>query len=509
MKNNATIIGSGFSGLSAATALAANGFNVDVFEKNEKAGGRARNFSAKGFTFDMGPTWYWMPDIFENFFNTYGHSVSDFYELKRIDPSYRMFFGSNDFFDVPANLDEIYRLFDDVEPGSSAKLRKFLKDAEFKYNIGIKEVIHKPSKSIFEFIEPKIISGVFRLDFFRSISAYISENFHNFKLQKLLEFPVLFLGATPQKTPALYSLMNYADIVLGTWHPMGGMYKVVEAMQQLAESFGVNFHFNEPVLKMDVDGHKVKSLKVNGTGHTTDFVIASGDYHHIEQKLLDEEHRNYSGRYWDKREMAPSALLFYVGVNKKIKNLQHHNLFFDTDFNKHAEQIYESPQWPEDPALYVSCASKTDPSAAPEGFENLIILIPVAPGLSDTDEIKENYFNIAIERIEMLIGETFRDNIIYKRFYGQSDFISDYHSFRGNAYGLANTLKQTAFLKPKMHNRKIKNLFYAGQLTTPGPGVPPTIVSGQVAAKQIMYVSGMLKPKKTWKNERVVRHCIA
>jgi phytoene desaturase len=509
MNKKTAIIGSGFSGLSAAVALASQGMEVEVFEKNEKAGGRARNFSADGFTFDMGPTWYWMPDIFESFFKKYGHTVSDFYELKRIDPSYRMFFGKDDFFDVPANLDEIYNLFDSIEPGSSKNLRKFLKDAEFKYNIGINEVIHKPSKSIFEFMEPKLLSGLFRLDFFRSISSYVSENFSNFKLQKLLEFPVLFLGATPQKTPALYSLMNYADIVLGTWHPMGGMYKVVEGMQQLAESFGVKFYFNAPVNKINVNNGKVNHVLVNEKQHTSDYLVASGDYNHIEQSLMDTEYRNYSKNYWETREMAPSALLFYIGLNKKVKNLLHHNLFFDTDFAKHAKEIYEHPRWPNDPALYVSCSSKTDPAAAPEGYENLIVLIPVAPGLTDTSEIKEKYFNIAIERIEKIIGESLRDNIIFKRFYAQSDFIADYNSFRGNAYGLANTLRQTAFLKPKMHNRKVKNLFYAGQLTTPGPGVPPTIVSGQVAAQQILRDTGTYKQKKSLKNERVVRHSIA
>lgn len=509
MSKKVSIIGSGFSGISAATALAASGYEVDVFEKNEKPGGRARNFSEQGFTFDMGPTWYWMPDIFEDHFNLYDSSVKDFYDLKRIDPSYRMIFGKDDYMDVPANLDEIYTLFESLEIGSSEKLRKFLKNAEIKYNVGIKEVIHKPSKSVFEFMEPKIIANIFRMDFFRSISSYIAENFKNPKLQKLLEFPVLFLGATPQKTPALYSLMNYADIVLGTWHPMGGMYKVVESMTKLAESFGVKFHFNTPVNEIDVSGQQVRYVRTNAGEYASDYVVASGDYHHMEQSLLAPAYRNYSKQYWESREMAPSALLYYVGVNKKIKNLLHHNLFFDTDFLKHASEIYDTPKWPGEPALYVSCASKTDPVAAPDGHENLIILIPVAPGLHDTNEIKEQYFNLAIKRIEAVIGESFKENIIFKRYYAQSDFIKDYNSFKGNAYGLSNTLRQTAFLKPKMANKKVKNLFYAGQLTTPGPGVPPTIVSGQVAAQQIIRLSGEFKQKKSWKNERVVRQSIA
>lgn len=509
MKKSVSVIGSGFSGLAAATALSYHGFEVNVFEKNEKPGGRARNFSAKGFTFDMGPTWYWMPDIFEHFFSSYGSRVEDFYELKRISPSYRMYFGKDDFIDLPANLEETYALFEEIEKGSSDKLRKFLKDAEYKYKLGVKEVIYKPSKSVFEFMDPKIMAGIFKLDFFRSISSYVAENFNNFKLQKVLEFPVLFLGAAPQKTPALYSLMNYADLVLGTWHPMGGMYKVIEGMKSLAESLGAIFHFNAEVNKIAVNKANSLELSVNNSDFSSDFMVASGDYHHMEQQLLETKYRNYNSSYWESRELAPSALLFYVGINKRMNNLEHHNLFFDTDFNRHAGEIYDNPQWPADPALYVSCASKTDPSLAPKGHENLIILIPVAPGLDDRDEIKQKYFDLAIDRIEKITGETFRENIIYKRFYGQSNFIEDYHSYKGNAYGLANTLRQTAFLKPKMANKKLKNLFYAGQLTTPGPGVPPSIVSGQVAAQQILRASGELKHKKLHKNESVVRQSIA
>ncbi len=481
-----SIIGAGFSGLSAAGVLAKKGFNVDVYEKNSQPGGRASKLQSDGFTFDMGPTWYWMPDVFERYFALFGKSVDDFYTLKRLDPSYRMFFGKNDFIDVPASLNELYNLFEQIESGSSDKLKKFLSDAEFKYNIGIKEIVYKPGSSIFEYFDFKIIKGISRLDFFQSMTSYVKSKFKDPRIIKILEFPVIFLGATPSETPALYSMMNYADLVLGTWYPVGGMSRVVDAMLELNSSLGVKFHFNSEVNNIEVNNKKVEKIIVNGSSVKTNILIASGDYHHIEQKLLPEKYREYSEKYWQSRKLAPSALLFFLGVNKKVKNLLHHNLFFDQDFSKHADEIYKNPQWPTNPAIYVSVSSKTDLSVAPDGFENIIILIPVAPGLNDTEEIRERYYDLVMDRLEYITGDSIKAHVIFKRTYAHRDFETDYHAFKGNAYGLANTLLQTAIFKPKMKSKKLSNLFYCGQLTVPGPGVPPSIISGEIAASLVV-----------------------
>lgn len=301
-----------------------------------------------------------------------------------------------------------------------------------------------------------------------------------------MEFPILFLGATPEKTPAMYSLMNYADINLGTWYPMGGMFKVVEAMVSLATEKGVKFHTDTNVLKIEAENSKVKKVITSQGDFYPDIVIAGADYNHVETSLLDKNLQSYSSNYWDKRVMSPSSLLFYVGVNKKLENLEHHNLFFDTDFSLHAKEIYETPCWPTEPLFYVSVPSKTDKSVAPQGSENLCILIPLAPDLEDTEEYREKYFNIVIERLEKITKQSIREHIVFKRSYAHNDFKNDYNAFKGNAYGLANILKQTAILKPSIKSKKIANLFYTGQLTVPGPGVPPAIISGQVVAKQVL-----------------------
>jgi phytoene desaturase len=485
-KNTAIVIGSGFAGLSAACHLAAKGFDVTLLEKNEIPGGRARKFEAQGFMFDMGPSWYWMPDVFEEFFAAFGKKVSDYYNLKRLDPSYQVFFGKNEVIPLPAQMPDLEALFESIEPGSTTNLRHFLKEAAYKYKVGMGVFVRKPSKSILEFVDWRVATSFFRLDMFKPMSRHVRSLFKDERLRKILEFPVLFLGATPEKTPALYSLMNHADLNLGTWYPMGGMHRIVEAMVKVAEELGVKVELNREVTRIEaVNQRAVKAHTQNGQVYEADFFVGAADYHHLDSKVLGTENQNYPEDYWQKRTMAPSCLLWYIGVNKRLPGLLHHNLFFDEDFKLHAQEIYDNPQWPTKPLFYLSAPSVTDPSVAPEGCENLFLLIPVAPGLEDTPEIRERYFNLVMDRLEALSGHKIRESIVYQRSYAHADFVSDYHAFKGNAYGLANTLMQTAILKPALKSRKLKNFWYTGQLTVPGPGVPPAIISGEVVAKEM------------------------
>ena len=479
------VIGSGFAGLSAATTLADRGYQVTLLEKNDSPGGRARVFEAEGFKFDMGPSWYWMPDVFEAYFNRFGKKTSDYYELVRLSPGYTIVFDQNDRMVVPADMTELEALFDQYEAGAGLRLRKFLEQAAYKYEVGINNLVYKPSRSITEFISPKLLIDMLRMDVFQSMSKHVRKFFSHPQLIKLIEFPVLFLGATPQNTPALYSLMNYADLALGTWYPQGGMFEIVKAFVSLAEEKGVKIIYNAEVTAVDAQGRMVTAVQSTAGTFEADIVVAGADYHHIDQKVLKPEHRNYSPDYWKKRTMAPSSLLFYIGLNKRLEGLTHHTLFFDEEFDQHAHDIYTDPKWPSKPLFYVSLSSKTDSSVAPEGCENVVILIPVAPDLEDTEAIREKYYELIMERFERLIGQSVRDAVIYKRSYAHSDFKADYHAYRGNAYGLANTLLQTAIFKPQLKNKKLDNFYFTGQLTVPGPGVPPTIISGQVISEEI------------------------
>ncbi len=481
------IIGSGFSGLSSAAYLSAAGHEVHIYEKNSQPGGRARQLKTdNGYTFDMGPSWYWMPGVFESFFKDFGYSVSDFYSLKLLDPSFEIVFAEGNIFSIPANFEKLCDLFESVESGSSERLKMFLSEAEYKYKTGIENLVYKPGNSIYEFADLDLIKGAFRLQVFSPFSRHVRKFFSDPKLIALMEFPVLFLGAMPQDTPALYSLMNYAGLKLGTWYPEGGFRKVIEAMSEVAVRNGTVIHLNSAVEKIEVENALASKVIVNGEVIECDAVIASADYHHVESTLLPEKFRNYDEKYWEKKTFAPSCLIFFLGIKKKINGLQHHTLFFDEDLEKHSVEIYKEPRWPEKPLFYVCCPSRSDDSVAPEGHENLFLLMPVAPGLTDTEEVRENYFIEMIIRLEKHAGENIKDHIDFKKSYCVNDFVEDYNSYKGNAYGLANTLMQTAVLKPKMRNKKIKNLFYTGQLTVPGPGVPPSIISGKIASEQLL-----------------------
>lgn len=485
MHNKIAIIGSGFSGLSTAAYSAKAGNEVHVFEKHSQAGGRARQFKTENeYTFDMGPSWYWMPDIIESFFADFETKTSNFFELKGLDPQFEMVF-SDEKLSVPKSFDDLKILFEKIESGSGQKLEKFMKSARYKYEVGMQDFVNKPCYNWMEFMSPKIARSALKLDLLTNFRTYVSKYFSNPKLKALMEFPVIFLGASPKEISALYSLMNYGGYVLGTHYPMGGFYQLVLAMKKVAEAQGVIFHFDSAVEKINVENGKVSSLQINGQVQYFDAVIASSDYYHTES-LLPEQYRNYDEEYWKSRTFAPSCLIYYLGFSERIPNLQHHTLFFEHDFDEHISSIYEEKKWPEKPLFYACCPSKTDPNVAPKGHENIFLLMPIATGLKEEETYREKYFHEMIQRLEKHTGTSnLLSKIDYKRSYCAQDFYKDYNAYQGNAYGLANTLKQTAVLKPKIRNKKLKNLFYAGQLTVPGPGVPPSIISGKIVAKEV------------------------
>ena len=479
MKKKITIIGSGFSSLSAACYLAKSGHQVEIFEKNDAPGGRARQLKKNGFVFDIGPSWYWMPDVFEKFFNDFGKSVSDYYQLERLDPGYKVYFGKDDFINIGDNLDKIYDVFEGVERGSSEKLKKFIRKAAENYKIAIKDLVYRPGLSPLELITPVTVKKIG--SFFSNVKKEVTKDFKDPKLTQILQFPVLFLGAKPADTPAFYSFMNFADFGLGTWHPKNGMYSIVKGMVSLAESQGVKIHLNSPVDEILLKKNKAVGIKIKNKIILSDIILSGADYQHTET-LISPNYRSYSEAYWDKKVFAPSSLLFYVGINKKVKNVSHHTLFFDVDFDTHASAIYDNAKWPDEPLFYANFPSISDPNMAPEGKEACFILIPIAPGLEDTESIRQKYFEIILNRLEKLTGQQLRDSILFKESFCVNDFISVYNSYKGNAYGMANTLFQTAFLRPKLKSKKVKNLFFSGQLTVPGPGVPPALISGKLVA---------------------------
>ena len=484
----ALVIGSGFSGLSSAAFLSKNGFEVTLVEKNKTVGGRARIFHEKGYSFDMGPSWYWMPEIFENFFNEFNLKIEDLYDLKQLDPGFKIVFKDQEI-NLPSSWNEICHLFDKYEENGADKLNKFMVDAQQKYSIGLDFLYNSPGVSIRELFNPQILKNINKLQLLTSYRNHIKKYFSNEYLINILEFPVLFLGTSAKHTPALYSLMAYSGIKQGTFYPIGGFNAVIKSMEKLCIDLGVKIITGNEVKKINIKNKKVVSVSTQNNEIETDYLIASADYAHVENQLLEKKYRNYSTEYWNKKNFSPSSLLFYLGVSKKLNKLDHHTLFFDEDIEQHSNDIYEKPIWPKKPLFYACCPAKTDPKVAPKDKENLFILVPIAAGLNDTEEIREEYFKIVMKRLEKFCGEKIIEHIEYKKSYCVNDFITDYNAFKGNAYGLANTLMQTANLKPKIVNKQVENMYYTGQLTVPGPGVPPSIISGQLVAEQIITKS--------------------
>ncbi|MBZ4043237.1 phytoene desaturase family protein [Flavobacterium hibisci] len=482
MKKTISIIGSGFSALAASCYLAKQGHTVTIYEKNDSIGGRARQFKSNGFTFDMGPSWYWMPDVFERFFHDFDKKQSDYYELIKLNPAYRVYFGIDDFINIYDNLEAIKATFENIEKGSGQKLQNFISQAKSNYDIAIKDLVYRPGVSALELITPKTVLKLNQ--FLSNVSSDIRKEFKNERLIQILEFPVLFLGAKPSKTPSFYNFMNYADFGLGTWHPKTGMFDVVRGIEKLALELGVTIKTNFGIDKIMVENKTATGIVINGKTIQSDIILSGADYQHTET-LLEKEYRAYSDNYWESRVFAPSSLLFFVGFDKKIENITHHALFFDVDFNQHAADIYDDPKWPDAPLFYANFPSKTDPTAAPEGMETGFFLIPLAPGINDSEALREKYFEKIVTRFEQITQQKIKNNIIFKKSFCKNDFVADYNAYKGNAYGMANTLLQTAFLRPKLKSKKVRNLYFTGQLTVPGPGVPPALISGKLVAELI------------------------
>lgn len=484
-KMKVIIIGSGFGGLAIAGLLAKDGFDVRVFEKNDLPGGRASIWKKDDFLFDLGPSWYLMPDVFEKFFAEFGKKPSDYMKLKRLDPSYRVFFGKNDYVDISKDLDKNLNLFEKMEKGSAEKMKKYLETSRYQYQVAMKDFIYKDYRHLTDFFKPKLVKEGIKLHMFDKLDSYAKRFFDSDRIRKILEYTIVFLGGSPFDSPALYSLMSYVDFDLGVWYPMGGMGELVNAMYKIAKENGVEFVFNTPVKKIFVENNKTTGVETNDKKYKSDIVITNADMAWAEMNLLKKDHWSYSKRYWDSRKIAPSAYLLYLGLNKKIESLVHHNLYFDSNWENHFNQIFKTPQWPDEPSYYISCTSKTDKTVAPEGYENMFILVPVAPGLEDTNEIREKYYKKILRHLESLIGENIMDSVIVKRIFAHNDFSERYNAYKGTALGLAHTLKQTAIFRPAHKSKKVKNLYYTGHYNHPGIGVPMVIISSQILSQTI------------------------
>ncbi len=488
LNRHVVIIGSGVGGLATAGLLAKQGYSVEVFEKNEQLGGRLSVLKKDGFTFDMGPSWYLMPDIFEQFFGLMGEKVEDYLDLRHLSPSYRIFFKDDgavrDFFpDVEKNRPT----FEAMEPGSAQKLDAYLLKAKRSYEVSKQWFLYKNYDSITDFFTWRGMIEGSRLPVIRSMHSYVSGQFVSEQVQKVLEYQLVFLGTSPYQAPALYSLMNHIDFNVGVFYPMGGMGELTSALVRMAEKHGVTFHLNVPVHEIVVEQGRAVGVRLgDGRIVEADVVVSNADIAFTEQFLLAEAHRDHSKEYWDSRTMSPSAYLLYLGVKGKIPQLLHHNLIFCKDWKQNFAEIFDEATWPNDPSIYVSMTSVTDPTVAPPDHENIVVLVPIAPDLRYTPADLARYQEKTLATIaEVMKIEDFQERIVSKTTFCVKDFAERYNSFKGSALGLAHTLRQTAVFRPNNISKKVKGLYYVGANTNPGIGVPMCLISAELVLKRL------------------------
>ncbi|MEI6316462.1 MAG: phytoene desaturase family protein [bacterium] len=487
-KKSVIIIGAGLGGLASACMLAKKGYDVTILEKNDTVGGRARVFEKNGFVFDMGPSWYMMPEVFEHFFDLMGEKISDYFTLQKLSPSYRVFLKSDkSHYDFFGNIDQNRNTFEKIEPGSGTVLVKFLAKLKLQYDIAYNEFIFKNYNSIFDFLTWSVAKVGWKLPLLKNQRQIIESRFKSEILQKVLQYQMVLLGTAPGDCPGIYSMMNYVDFELGVWYPDGGMWKLPDAMEKIALKNGVKILKNSPVEQINIENNIATgvTLKDQTTLHA-DIVISNADIGYTDRHLLKPPHQQHSEKYWESRMLAPSAFILYLGINGKIPTLEHHNLVFSKDWNKGFDQIFRKPQWPEDPSFYISVPSKTDASVAPANCENLFVLVPIAPGLAYDDAFEKEYAEKILTEIETYTGVTdVRSRILFQKTYSIKNFISDYNAQKGTALGLAHTLGQTALFRPNNIHKKINNLFFVGASTNPGIGMPMCIISAELAYKRI------------------------
>jgi phytoene desaturase len=484
----AVVIGAGVGGLALANILAKTGWKVSVYDRLPQAGGRMGELRAKGFMFDTGPSWYLMPEVFQHYFELLGEDVSAHLDLIKLSPAYKVFYDYHKPITVTGSLKKDERTFDAIEAGAGQKLRDYVRTAERNYRAAMEHFLYNPFTRAGSLANRRVVAQLPALSqqLIRPLHSHVARYVRAQPLQQILEYPMVFLGASPWNAPALYHLMSFLDFKQGVYYPRGGMYRVVEALQRVGEKLGVAYHFNATATKIEVAGGRATAVQFGKKQVAADLVVSGADLHFTETALLPESARTYPQKYWKKRVAGPSALLLYLGIKGELPQLQHHNLFFVKDWKQNFADIFERKAWPENASIYVCKPSATDKSVAPKGHENVFVLVPLPADINHPEQLEAAADRYLTQLEKMANIPDLRERIVYKSMRGPADFAEMYNSWNGTALGMAHLLKQSAFWRPGARSKKVQNLLYVGGGVQPGIGVPMCLISAEVAYKQLV-----------------------
>lgn len=481
------IIGAGIGGLATANLLARDGHEVHVYEKNSQLGGRAGQFKKDGFVFDTGPSWYLMPEVFDHYYKLFNTSAQNELELIKLTPAYKVYSG-NDPLIITGNLETDAKTFDNIEPQSGEKLKRYIAKSTETYRLSLKHFLYSNFDSPWSLAKMEILKHGREMATLATmpIHSYVKKNFKHPRLQQVLEYPTVFLGSSPYTAPALYSLMSALDFDEGVFYPKGTMYAVVESLVRIGSSLNISYHLNSDVTEIITEKGKAVSIRLaDGTTNEAPIIISNADLHFTETTLLKPTEQSYPASYWQKKEPSPSALLMYLGIKGKIPEFEHHTLLFTKDWQENFDLIFNKKQIPSPASLYISKTSQSD-NTAPKGHENIFVLVPLPAGIELSEDETNKLADEYLEQIKTTTGVDLKARTVSRTLFGPNDFASKYNAWQSTMLGPSHRLLQSAFFRTPNKSKKVSGLFYVGASTVPGVGVPMCLIGAEMVYKRIM-----------------------
>jgi phytoene desaturase len=495
-RSTALIIGAGLGGIATAARLARCGYEVTVLEKNATPGGRCGQLIRDGHRFDIGATLYLMPQVFAETYAALGERLQDHLDLRRIDPTYHIHFDDGTKFVPSADLNAMQAQLEAIEPGSSGALLRYLAEGHKHYHVSLQRFVGRNFYSLLEYFSPQNLPLLFQLKPLAKHYDNIGRYFRHPHLKAAFTFQNMYLGISPFDAPATYSLLQYTELVEGVWFPMGGLYRVVESLVDIAEAHGVRFLYRKPVRQIQVNGNRATGVVLEDGSHlSADVIVANADLPYVYGHLLPDEAQ---ARRLDRLTYTCSAIMFYWGLDKVYPQLEHHNVFLSGDYRASFDRIFEDKTLPDEPSFYIHAPARTDPAAAPGGQDTLLVLVPVGhldKGVEqDWGALKARARSAVLSRLSRIGVTDVEQHLKFEICYTPHHWARLYNLTKGAAFGLSHNFLQVGYLRPQNRHRRYHNLYFAGGSTHPGAGLPMVLLSARLTTERILKEMGVRQP---------------